>query len=125
VLLIISLALFLPFVGFGRHIFGFIFGVNWVDAGEYVEIISIAMMVRFVVSPLSSVFISTSYLKVAASWQTLYFFTTIALFFIGRNLEIKKLLSFYVVHEVILYILYFSLMVFVSKKFDNRILCVD
>lgn len=125
ILLVISLALFLPFFGFGRYIFGFIFGANWVNAGEYVEIISIAMMVRFVVSPLSTVFISTSNLKIAALWQTTYFFTTIVMFLFGRNLEIKKLLSLYAIHEIILYTIYFGLIVFVSKKFDKKILCVD
>jgi len=125
ILVSISLLIFTPLFFFGRNIFEFIFGINWIRSGEFVEIVSIAMLVRFVVSPLSTIFISTSNLKIASLWQSIYFITTICLFYLCRNFDIKLLLSIYTIHEVIMYTIYFILMINVCKKFDNKLLCVD
>lgn len=124
-LAMISVIIFLPFFLFGEDIFRFAFGENWADAGKYVEILCVAMALRFIVSPLSTIFISTNKLKVGATWQTLYLCTTIALFFFGRNLIIQQLLWAYVVHELLLYSIYFTLMINVSRNFDKGFICVE
>jgi teichuronic acid exporter len=116
----ISIIIFLPFFFFGEEIFKFVFGINWANAGKYVEIISIGAFIKFVVSPLSTVFFSTNNLRIVASWQTTYFLTSITLFFLCRHMIFLNLLWIYVSHEVVLYSIYFSLMVYVSKKFDER-----
>lgn len=124
-LFFISLLIFTPLFFFGRELFEFFFGMNWIKSGEFVEIVSLAMLVRFVVSPLSTIFISTSNLKIASLWQSIYFMTSICLFYFCKNFEINLLLIFYTIHEVIMYTIYFILMLYVGKKFDNKILCVD
>jgi O-antigen/teichoic acid export membrane protein len=125
ILSLISFFIFLPFLTYGSKIFEFVFGLEWAVAGEYVEIISFAMIIRFVVSPLSTIFISTNNLKLGAFWQILYFFTTIIMFYFGRDLDINKLLWLYVGHEIILYSIYFILMMYVTYKFDKKILCAE
>ncbi len=122
---LVSVVIFLPLFFFGENIFKIVFGINWTDAGKYVEILSVAMMLRFIVSPLSTIFIAVSSIRVGAAWQTLYLCTTIALFFVGRDLSIQQLLWAYVVHELVLYSIYFILMVYVSNKFDKKFLCVE
>jgi len=122
---LVSIVIFLPLFFFGENIFKIVFGINWTDAGKYVEILSVAMMLRFIVSPLSTIFISVNNIRVGAAWQTLYLCTTILLFFIGRNLSIQQLLWAYVIHELVLYSIYFVLMVYVSNKFDKKFLCVE
>jgi O-antigen/teichoic acid export membrane protein len=119
-----SLALFVPIFFFGQEIFKIVFGPNWADAGKYVEIISFAMMIRFIVSPLSTTFLATNSLKLGAFWQTLYVSTTLILFFYCANFEIEKLLFIYTIHEIILYLIYLVLIIIVSKKFDKKNICV-
>jgi O-antigen/teichoic acid export membrane protein len=120
----ISLALFLPMFFFGQEIFVILFGANWSDAGRYVEIISFAMMIRFIVSPLSTTFLATNSLRLGAFWQALYMTTTLILFFYCSSLKIEKLLFVYTIHEIVLYLIYLFLILFVSKKFDKKNICV-
>jgi teichuronic acid exporter len=119
-----SLTLFVPMFFFGQEIFIIVFGPNWADAGKYVEIISFAMMIRFIVSPLSTTFFATNSLKLGAFWQALYMLTTLILFFYCSNFKIEKLLFVYTIHEILLYLIYLFLILFVSKKFDKKNICV-
>ncbi|MGB9595411.1 MAG: oligosaccharide flippase family protein [Candidatus Poribacteria bacterium] len=41
---------------FGDLLFGFVFGENWVEAGIYTQILSIYVLIRFISSPLSTIF---------------------------------------------------------------------
>lgn len=116
----ISFLLFLPFFLFGEDIFRIVFGENWSIAGRFVEVISIGAFIKFIVSPLSTIFISTNNLRTVAFWQTSYFCTTIIIFFFFRNSNFISLLSAYIVHECIMYLLYYCLMIYVSKKFDRK-----
>ena len=120
----ISLALFVPMFFFGQEIFIIVFGTDWVDAGKYVEIISFAMMIRFIVSPLSTTFLATNNLKLGAFWQALYMSTTLILFFYCSDFKIEKLLFAYTIHEIFLYLIYLFLIILVSKKFDKKNICV-
>lgn len=117
----VSLILFLPFLIFGAEIFKFIFGDQWKTAGEYVQILSVAVFVKFIVSPLSSVFVATGNLKWVTSWQTTYFLTTLTIFYLGRSLDFANLLKLYVAHEIVLYSLYFFLMYIVVRRFDFNV----
>ncbi|MCP9747565.1 oligosaccharide flippase family protein [Lacihabitans sp. CS3-21] len=121
ILLLCSFALFTPIFFFGAEIFTVIFGKDWVSAGEYVEIISIGAFIKFIVSPLSTIFLATNNLKTLAGWQTSYFIVSIIVFSCGIFFSIKCLLWLYVAHEVILYSIYFVLMLKVIKVFDSNL----
>ncbi len=124
-LVLISIILFTPFFFWGEDLFRVIFGAQWGEAGKYVEIISVAMFIRFIVSPLSTIFISTNRIRVGAAWQTFYFCTTLTIFFVGRNLHFQDLLWLYVIHEIVLYTIYFILMLLVSRDFDKNLICAE
>lgn len=116
-----SFVLFTPFFLFGKDIFQILFGKSWIIAGTYVEIISIAVFVKFIVSPLSTIFMATNNLRFVATWQTVYFCTTITLFFVGRKFTFENLLWLYVIHEIVLYSVYFTLMIIVINRFDAKL----
>lgn len=114
----VAMLIFLPLFFFGKELMIFVFGLQWTEAGKFVEIIAIATLVKFVVSPLSTIFLATNSLKKLAYWQTLYFFTTLGVFTISIffKIAIEKLLIMYVFHECILYLFYYLLMYFTAKK---------
>lgn len=120
ILTIISTLIFVPLCFFGGVLFEFVFGAQWAKAGYYVQIISLGVLVKFIVSPLSAVFVVSNNLKTLASWQATYFCTTLIMFFIASKFDVKHLLWVYVLHEIILYSIYYYLMVLVIKKHDKQ-----
>jgi len=111
-LFFIGLPISLTLLFFGEFLFGFILGEKWRMSGIYASIISISLLIKLVVSPLSSLFNATNNLKTAAYWQTTYFFSTIITFGISLFFykpSILSLLKIYVIHESILYSVYFYL----------------
>ena len=117
-LLGISILIFLPICFMGGNIVIFVFGPQWQQSGSFVELIAIATLVKFVVSPLSTIFLAINKLKIVAMWQTLYFCTTLCVFAICiyLGLPIDKLLIIYVCHECIMYLFYYLLMYKTAKE---------
>lgn len=115
-LVLFSFLVFSPLYFWGEFIFGWIFGSNWHEAGRFVQIIALGTSIRFIVSPLSTVFYVTNKLKLLAIWQTTYFVSTILVFLFLSGIPITELLFIYSIHEVILYSLYFILMIVALKK---------
>ena len=113
----VAMLIFLPLFFFGKELMIFVFGLQWKEAGKFLEIIAIATLVKFVVSPLSTIFLATNSLKKLASWQTLYFFTTLGVFTISIffKIAIEKLLIIYVFHECVLYFYYYLKMYKTAK----------
>lgn len=112
-------ALSLSFVGilmgttlffFGEKLFEIFFGKMWIVSGKFASILAISFAVKLVVSPLSSIFNATNQLKKAAIWQSLYFLSTLTLLTVCAycfKMEIIKLLTIFMIHEVLLYLIYF------------------
>lgn len=104
---------------FGPEIFGFIFGKQWIRSGEFASILSFSFLIQLVVSPLSSIFNAANKLKIASIWQTLYFFSTFSTLGISGGLlkvNVDDLLQIYVIHELILYSIYFIFQYWTLKK---------
>ncbi|NML55995.1 oligosaccharide flippase family protein [Chryseobacterium cheonjiense] len=110
ILSLISIFIFLPLFFLGKELTVFVFGNAWKEAGEFIGIIALASMIKFVVSPLSTILIVKKELSKVAKWQTIYFFTTMGIFIIGSFFPIKTLLWIYVIHETILYGIYYYIM---------------
>ncbi|MCR9263556.1 MAG: oligosaccharide flippase family protein [Flavobacteriaceae bacterium] len=106
----------------GEDIFGFIFGEKWIRAGEFAAILAFSFMIKLVVSPLSSIFNAANKLKISSIWQTLYFVTTFLTLGICTFLfkcPINTLLYIYVIHELIIYTVYFLLQYRTLRKFGR------
>ena len=105
---------------FGESIFSFVFGDRWYRSGLFASILALSFLVKLVVSPLSSVFNATNRLKIAMFWQLAYFITTfltLSLCATLFKLSVEKLFYVFVVHEIVLYGLYYGLQYRTMKKF--------
>lgn len=97
-LLKISL-LMIPFFIFADDIFSFIFGIEWLEAGSYIQIMSIILIGTFVLSPFSMIPHIFGQQKKAFIIEIIATFTRVLPFVIGGyffNLNIKEVLYLYV-----------------------------
>lgn len=95
---------------FGEPLFGFVFGDKWSRSGAFAAILAFSFVVKLVVSPLSAIFNATNTLRIASKWQVLYFistFVTLGYCAAILKLQVEQLLVVYVIHEIILYGIYF------------------
>ncbi len=120
-LLVMGIPICLILYFFGEPLFGFVFGDKWSTSGVFASILAFSFVAKLVVSPLSSIFNATNTLRIASKWQVLYFistFVTLGYCAIHLKLEVIKLMWVYVVHEIILYALYFVLQI--KTVYDYR-----
>jgi len=109
---LIGIIIFTTLFFTGETLFTIIFGEKWAVSGKFASILSASLMVRLIVSPLSSVLNATNKVKIASLWQLIYFittFSTLALAILVFEVDIYVLLKVYVIHEVILYSFYYIL----------------
>ncbi len=109
-LFVIGLPICIVLYFFGESLFAWVFGEKWGRSGEFAAILAFSFLIKLVVSPLSSIFNATNTLRIASRWQVLYFVTTfITLGYAAYilKLEVTRLLVVYVIHEIILYGIYF------------------
>lgn len=109
-LTVVGIILFSPLLLAGGHLFSWIFGENWLDAGIFAQIMSIAFFMRFTISPLSVIFGVLNKVKVSSVWKLLYFLSTILVCVVGSKFNLKYFLLIFMVNELILYSLYFLIM---------------
>lgn len=110
------------FIVAGEYIFSFVFGDKWAIAGNYAAILSVAVAIRFVVSPLSTVLTLDHNLKKGICWQVIYFITLAITLLIVSKKDIKVFLVVFVLHELILYTVYYLIIVN-AIKVDNSEVC--
>lgn len=119
------LALMLPFIilmwFLGEPIFAMVFGESWRQAGQFAALLSIAVAVRFAVSPLSTVLAMDHNVKRGVLWQFIYFVTITTTLFLARELAIYEFFIVFVIHEVLLYGLYFYFIIEGTSNFKERL----
>ncbi len=102
-------------------VFSFIFGKEWELAGEIAQYLSIVFFITFITSTISVVLISYDELKLLAKWQISYLFTT-SIYFLLLFLfpiEFHEFLLYYILHEVIMYLIYFYLIINTVLVYDK------
>jgi len=120
-LLIMGLPICLVIQFWGVEIFKIVFGERWARAGEFATLVSVSYLVQLIVSPLSAVFNATHRIKTLSFWQALYFVSTFLTLGICAGilkLDVERLLLVYVVHECVLYSIYFFLQYRVMKNYQ-------
>lgn len=100
----------------GESLFSIIFGNEWSQAGVYAGYLVIAVAVRFAVSPLSAVLGLEQNIKMGVLWQVLYLCTISVTLYFSSSLSIEEFLIAFVVHEVVLYLIYLFLILKGTKK---------
>ncbi|MCO6499783.1 MAG: oligosaccharide flippase family protein [Vicingus serpentipes] len=118
---IISVLGIIIIILFGNPLFEFAFGSEWGYSGEISKILVFAYAIKFIVSPLSSVFISLEKIKMSSIWQFFYFVIICMLFFLN-NYSLEKFLRIYVLMDLLAYTIYYTLILFVAKQHDNQLL---
>lgn len=112
-LFFILLAMMIPFVGFvwlfGEDLFAIVFGEPWRQAGAMATVLVIAVAIRFSVSPLSAVLALDHNIKIGVLWQFIYFVTITTTLFYFSSFPIADFIYAFVVHEVVLYLIYLFL----------------
>jgi O-antigen/teichoic acid export membrane protein len=109
-LFFVLLVIMIPFIGFiwlfGEDLFVIVFGEPWRESGRMAVILVVAVAIRFVVSPLSSVLVLDNNVKIGVLWQFIYLITITTTLSYFSSFSINSLLYAFVVHEVLLYLLY-------------------
>lgn len=93
----------------GEYIFLWFFGKEWESAGSMAKILVLAVIIRFAVSPLSTILTIKKNIQMGVLWQILYFMTISITLVSFASSDIQHFLYAYVVHEIILYTFYFIL----------------
>lgn len=107
---IIVLLLFAPFL------FALFFGEQWREAGEFTQILSIAIGLRFIISPLMNVIPITGHVRLGSALKLTGFLTTVSVLWIASSYDVKTVLIAYVCHETIKYAIYFAFIVRSGKN---------
>lgn len=108
------------FFFWSEDLFSFIFGNEWSKAGTLTAILVFSYAVKFVVSPLSGVFIVFEKLKWASLWQSMYFIFIVALFFLKVEWNV-----FFVVLigiDILAYGIYFAMISWVIRNYQYELL---
>lgn len=110
---------------YGEEIFAIVFGEGWRQAGLFAQILVIAILVRFAVSPLSAIVAMKDNIRLGVAWQFLYLITISIVLIYFSQYNIEKLLWAFVVHEIVLYILYFFIILIGARRLQEKSLCVE
>ena len=103
---------------FSEEVFGFVFGSEWSVAGKFAEILAPWVLINFITSPLSSVFVKLNKMNLQLYFAIVYCLVPISVILIGSylKLDIYTVLSIMSLSMVILLLLYIKLMLSVLKK---------
>ncbi|OMP66629.1 lipopolysaccharide biosynthesis protein [Domibacillus epiphyticus] len=99
-----------------ENIFAFVFGEEWRTAGQYAKILVFSFLIRFIVSPLSVVFLIPGNVKYGTIWQIIYFLATLSvcLFYLPKGMDI--FIIAFTINEVILYLAYLIMIFYALRK---------
>lgn len=115
-LLILGVLPFSLLALFGPEIFSLIFGEKWRSAGEFAQILSPLMLLKFIVSPLSYTFYIADKQRVDLVGQVMIFVCTIGSMSIGVfHNSISIALIYYSISVSVMYLIYLYLSYLYSK----------
>lgn len=97
------------FLLWGEQIFAIIFGEEWRVVGVYSGILIFPFLIRFIVSPISVVFLKPENIKIGGIWQLLYLITSLTISIIYIPIDFLIYLKVFAITEVLIYTLYLIL----------------
>ena len=118
VLFLVYLPIHLFLITYSESLFKVAFGDEWVLSGYIATILSYIMWIRFIVSPLSPIVNLKGNVKYGVAWQILYFLSLFSTLYYFRELEFESLLWVFVLHEIILYGIYFIIILCLARNND-------
>lgn len=106
---------------YGEDIFAFIFGEAWREVGAYSKVLVISILIRFSISPLSSILLMKQNVKLGMMWQILYLVTMTITLLYCHNGSIYNFLWVLTIHEFILYAIYFVIILIGAKRLQESV----
>jgi O-antigen/teichoic acid export membrane protein len=103
---------------FGIELFTFIFGDEWEFSGRITQVLIFSYAIKFVVSPLTSVFIGLEKIKISSVWQVCYFLIICCLYFF-KDYSIEEFLLLYITIDIIAYAIYYLLLNYICVQHDK------
>jgi O-antigen/teichoic acid export membrane protein len=105
---------------FGESLFILFLGDQWGYAGQMASLMVFAYAMKFTITPLSVIFFSHQKLKTVSYWQYLRFAVIMGVCAMsGQNIQTFILVN--VIAEVILYLIYLYMIVYLAKEYDNTL----
>ncbi len=104
----------------GEQIFGFVFGDSWLMAGSIASIMVPFYFMRFVASPISTIFAVMGKQYLGLIWQALYTLGTFGSFFLTRSHDDFELtIQAYSLTGAALFLLLLLMTIFTTKQYDR------
>ncbi len=101
----------------GKPVLDLVLGSKWDLDTRFILAVSAAVFVRAIVSPVSAVLATARRFDLALRWQLLYFTSASLLFTVAsRSLSLDDFVIFYVVHEMVLYLIYLRIIMSIFRK---------
>jgi len=120
ILFSISVSVLLIIELWSTDLFKFIFGEKWAISGQIAKILVFSYTIRFIVSPISIILVALEKIRIQALWQIIYFML-IGSLVLFSDFEFEKFLKLFVMLEVISYILYYIIIIKITKDHDKNI----
>ncbi len=105
---------------FGVELYTIFLGGDYRMAGEMSQILIFSYAIRFIVSPLSMIFMATKKLKLSAIWQVIYFTIICSLFLIDKC-SIEEMIYYIVTIDIISYLIYAVFILYTVKQTDKTV----
>lgn len=97
---------------FAPYLFNVFFDPRWSMSGQLASFLAIALIPRFIIAPVSAAMIAMEHIKLLSLWHFLYTLTTALYFSVFSNFSLLTVISYYFIHEIILYTIYFAFIKF-------------
>lgn len=120
VLTSLSIPFLLIILLFGEVLFDLFFGIEWRQSSDITQLLIYAYALKFIVSPLSVVFIALEKVKVSGIWQLTYFISICSLFFLDFS-DIKTFFIAYLIIDLAMYSLYLLLIILQLSKYEKEV----
>ncbi len=104
----------------GPQLFGFVFGDRYVVSGSFSQVLIFSFALSFIGSTFSSIFITFEKIRLNSIWQITYFCVICSLL-LFKGLTILDFLKIYVAIEIVMHLIYISMIYFIIKGYEKRI----
>jgi O-antigen/teichoic acid export membrane protein len=121
-MLILTLPFVAVLVGWGDVLFKWLFGGQWLRAGEYSQMLVLAYAAIVIVSPLSAFLIVLRLVWRNGLWQVIHFLALTSLLIFNFT-STEEMLRCYVAIEITCYIAYWLLIWQGTKRNDKKVEC--
>ncbi|WP_390285388.1 lipopolysaccharide biosynthesis protein [Ureibacillus sp. GCM10028918] len=104
----------------GESIFAIVFGEEWRVVGEYSKILVFPFLIRFIVSPLSVVFLKPENITLGGVWQFMYLVTSLTVTLIFLPAGFMTYIKAFAITEICIYLIYLAMILFALRRDGKR-----